>query len=133
MRVYIIGRTSARIGHINKSERDKYFFASRKQLYKVYPEGLTRLYRERYGKVIPPEEIIVYPENGTIPERTNNIDYSADKVLSEIDGAALAAQGNGLTKKNPIGKILRDKNLGNNLMWVAIAVVLIGAFLMGVF
>lgn len=128
MHVYIIGKNTARLGRIRKGELDKHFFASRGQLYKVYPEAVARLHRTKYGVELDNEEVIIYSENSTIPWKTNEVDYSADKVLSEIDEHKLVNYG-GTVKKNPIGRLLRDKNLGNNMVWILAGIVLAGAFI----
>ena len=123
MRVYIVGRSSVKMCRVKGADQDKHFFAHRGQLYKVYPEGLTRLNRYRYGENAGTDELIIYSENSTIPWNTHGIDYSADKVLSEIDEHKLMNYGNGLSFKKSFGSLLHDKSLGNNVLLVVVAVI----------
>ena len=123
MLVYIVGRSTVKICRVRNTDRDKHFFAHRGQIYKVYPEGLTTFNRYRFGEKQDTEELIVYSENSTVPWQTHGIDYSASKVLSEIDEHKLMTYGSSV-KKRSYAELLKSKTLGDNLWTIAVIVIL---------
>lgn len=86
MQAIIIGRNRAVIGKVKlKDWESRHWYLCGTQLYKMYPDGLTRTIITRYGRRQTDEEAIIYRENGTRPYHPRNVSYSTDKILSEID------------------------------------------------
>lgn len=98
MKAIIMGRNRAVIGKVKLKEWEaKHWYLCGTQLYKMYPDGLTRTIITRYGVRKADEEVIIYKENGTIPYHSRGVSYSTDKVLSEIDEHKL------MTSTRPVG------------------------------
>lgn len=86
MKAIIMGRNRAVIGKVKLKEWEaKHWYLCGTQLYKMYPDSLTRTIVTKYGVRKTDEEIIVYKENATIPYHPHDVSFSTDKVLSEID------------------------------------------------
>ena len=86
MKVIIIGSNRAELCKVPIKDLDKHFFMTRRQLYKVYPDGLTRMrVYDRDGIEKESEEVIVYSENAIVPYHPRHVDYSQDRILAEID------------------------------------------------
>ena len=85
MKVIILGLNRAEITNIKVKDFDKQFFQERKQCYRIFPDGLTRMKVYKDGVEDESDEVIVYPENGIIPHVTRGLDYSPEAIKSDID------------------------------------------------
>ena len=85
MKVIILGLNRAEITNIKVKDFDKHFFQERKQCYRIFPDGLTRMKVYKDGVEDESDEVIVYPENGIIPHMTRGLDYSPEAIKSDID------------------------------------------------
>ena len=85
MKVYVIGRNRAEMCKIKNKDVEKHFFTSRKMLFKVYADGLTRCRMTKYGYSDGDEEIIMFKENAIIPYHPKNVCYDDWKICAEID------------------------------------------------
>lgn len=86
MMVIIIGENRVEYCKVKKQDEHLHFFQSRNQLYKLYPNGLTRTRIFDYdGLEVANEEAIIFYENETHPYDTHDIDYSMDRLLSDVD------------------------------------------------
>lgn len=85
MRVIIIGRNRVENTEIKSKDFDKHFFVERKQAYRIFPDGFTRMRIYRDGIEQESDEVYVYPENGIVPHMTRGLDYSPEAIKSDID------------------------------------------------
>lgn len=85
MQVHVIGRNRAEICKVKNKDVEKHFFSSRRMLFKVYADGLTRCIVTKYGHWKMDEEIIIYKENAIIPYHPKNVCYADWKICAEID------------------------------------------------
>lgn len=96
MMVIIIGRNRAELCKVPVKDLDKHFFMTRRQLYKVYPDGLSRMrIYDADGVEQESEEVIVYAENAIIPYHPLHVDYTPDRILAEIDEHKLMGASKG--------------------------------------
>lgn len=99
--VIIMGRDRAEYCNVKKKYKEKHFFRTREQLYRVRPEGLSRMRINYFGKVKGSDEVVVYRENEIIPyQNPCNINYSMDNFMRDIDRHKIMAQKNWFGKKN---------------------------------
>lgn len=61
-----------------------HYYLSGTQLYKMYPDAMTRINRTKYGHPIREEEGQMWCENAVIPYHPRGQCYSMNKQLSEI-------------------------------------------------
>lgn len=86
MMVMIIGQNRAELAKVPRKDQDKHFFKTKGQLYKVYPDGLSRMrIYDADGVETESEEVIVYAENEVVPYHPRNVAYDIDTLLSDID------------------------------------------------
>lgn len=85
MQVHVIGRNRAEMCKVKNKDVEKHFFSSRRMLFKVYADGLTRCIVTKYGHWKMDEEIIVYKENAIVPYHPKNVCYADWKICAEID------------------------------------------------
>lgn len=86
MFMIILGRARAEITEIKSKDYDKHFFQERKQAYRMFPDGFTRMRMIKDGvEMKESEEVYVYPENGIVPHQTKGLDYSPEAIMSDID------------------------------------------------
>lgn len=85
MMLFVIGVNRAELIKVKRRDFNKHFLVTRGQLYKIYPDGLSRCFVYDNGDRMGDEEIIVYPENGIIPYHPRRQLYTMTKILSEID------------------------------------------------
>ena len=86
MMVIIIGSNRAELCEVPVKDLGKHFFMSRGQLYKVYPDGLSRMrVYDEGGVEQESEEVIVYAENAIVPYHPRHVCYDPDRILAEID------------------------------------------------
>ena len=101
MQVIIIGQNRAEFCNVKKNDKEKHFFMTRKQLYRVYPDGLTRMKVTRFGIEDESDEVIVYKENEIVPYHTRGLDYSANRFVFVIDEHKLLTSGSWFNKAKP--------------------------------
>lgn len=85
MKVIILGTNRAEVNEIKAKDFDKHFFQRRKQGYRIFPDGLTRMKIYNNGVWVGDDEVIVYPENGIEPHLTRGLDYSPLALKTDID------------------------------------------------
>lgn len=133
MMVIIIGCNRAEICKVKVSDLDRHFYCSRGQLYKVYPDGLTRMRITAVDGKVSDDEVVVFAENCRYPYHTRGLDYTLDTILREIDQHKLM-QPHGLLTKYRVwftraGKVWRAVLPFMGL--IISAVIVIWAFLSG--
>lgn len=107
MIIIIIGTNRAEQCKVKMRDLDKHFFQTRGQLYKVYPDGLTRMrIVDADGYEQESEEVLVYAENSIEPYHPRSVSYSQDRILAEIDEHKL------MTKGTSPGRLLIHKAMG---------------------
>lgn len=86
MMVIIIGSNRAEMCKVPVKDLNRHFYMTRGQLYKVYPDGLTRMrIIDADGRERESEEVIVYSENSIAPYHCRHVSYDKDRILAEID------------------------------------------------
>ena len=85
MMLIIVGSNRVEFIRIKKKDYDRHFVQTRGQLYKVYPDGLTRCIVTHHGRRMRDEEVVVYKENAIVPYHPRSQLYTMTKILSEID------------------------------------------------
>lgn len=111
MLAYIIGRNRVVIGKVRLKDWERFhWYLSGTQLYKMYPDQMTRVIRTKYGHPIKDEECMAWHENSIIPYHPKGgLDgYRMDKQLSDIREHMLMVPDK---KKVQIGNIVA-KNRG---------------------
>ncbi|MBQ1293224.1 MAG: hypothetical protein IIY21_04255 [Clostridiales bacterium] len=135
MMVIITGENRVEICVPNRRQEGLHFFKTRNQLYKIFPDGLRRVRIFDYGgKEIGSEEGIIFAENCTRPYDEMNIDYSMDRLLSDVDRHKMMRPTNslGFNKDKAIWFANAARGLFNKvgLTGVIVACVVIYAFVM---
>lgn len=95
MKVIIIGSNRAEIIDVKISDLDKHFIQSRGQLYKVWPDALTRMRIVKDGEEFESDEAIIYKENAICPYHPRGVPHDKDRILAEIDEHKLVGDGIG--------------------------------------
>lgn len=85
MKVIIIGRNRVEMGKVKTRDLNKHYYMTHNQLYKVYPDGLTRCKIMKYGRTAGDDEIITYKENAVKPYHPHDQIYTAARLIAEID------------------------------------------------
>ena len=86
MMVIITGENRVEICIPNKKQEGLHFFKTRNQLYRIFPNGLMRVRLFDYdGMEVGSEEGIIYRENDIVPYDTMDLDYTMDRLLSDVD------------------------------------------------
>lgn len=122
----IVGKDSVDYYNVKKGDKDKHFFTTRGQLYKVYPDALTPVDIYHNGAWVGSDSIIVFEENGTKPYHCKYCeDYDMDAVLSSMDEHKLM-----LPKKQGWKGFFKGSNSGFRTLlefmpWVLIGFVLL--------
>lgn len=107
MMVIITGENRVEICVPNKKQEGLHFFKTRNQLYKIFPDGLRRIRIFDYGgKEISSEAGIIFRENCTRPYDEMDIDYTMDRLISDVDRHKLMRATNSL-------------GFGNRAIWFA--------------
>lgn len=132
MQVHIIGHNRAEICKIKNKDVEKHFFTSRRMLFKVYADGLTRCRRTRYGRPDTDEEIIIYKENAIVPYHPRQVSYLDWKICAEIDEhkKMLTVRQSPLTLLSKGYRGVSKALSGGTLTAVIMAGVLIYAFIL---
>ena len=86
MMVIITGENRVEICVPNRKQEGLHFFKTRGQLYRIFPNCLSRVRIFDYdGLEVGSEECIIYRENDIVPYDTMDFDYSMDRLLSDVD------------------------------------------------
>ena len=85
MKVILLGQNMAHIGEIKTKDLDKHFYQFRGQLYRIYPQGLTRMRIIIDGVETDSDEVYVFPENALVPHHPHDLDYSNKAIRRDID------------------------------------------------
>ena len=85
MMVIITGENRVEICIPNRKQEGLHFFKTRGQLYRIFPNCLSRARIFDYGMEVGSEECIIYRENDIVPYDTMDFDYSMDRLLSDVD------------------------------------------------
>lgn len=85
MMVILVGANKATLLRVRGADAKKHFLLFRGELYKTYPDGLTRLIVRKFGRRVKTDEVIVYKENAIVPYDCRSQLYTMGKILSEID------------------------------------------------
>ena len=134
MMVIITGVNRVEICVPTRKQEGLHFFKTRNQLYRAFPDALTRIRIFDYDMEIGSEEGIIYRENDTVPYSTCDMDYSMDRLLSDVDRHKLMREG-GITKPKNVWFTNTAKGLWSSIYkmvgWpgIVIGAVLIYAFL----
>ena len=137
MMVIITGENRVEICVPNKKQEGLHFFKTRNQLYRIYPNALSRVRIFDYdGLEVGSEEGIIYRENDIVPYDTLNLDYTMDRLLSDVDMHKTMKDGG--WKKNPKKVWFSSKNMSGigdfllnkiGITWLVIGGVVAYAFL----
>lgn len=93
MMVIIFGEDRAEYCSVKRKMKDKHFFDTRHQLYRVYPQGLSRCRIDNFGEEYTSSEVVCYAENEIIPYIIKgDVDYSANSFCMDIDEHKLMAK-----------------------------------------
>ena len=123
MQVHIIGRNRAEMCRIKNRDTDKHYFMSRRMLFSVYPDNLTRCIITKYGRWKTDEEIIIYKENAIIPYHPKNGCFADWKICAEIDEHKKLLIG----KQSPLTLIANGyKGLSKVIGGSGIALIMLG-------
>lgn len=94
MMVIITGENRVEICVPNRRQEGLHFFRTRNQLYRIYPNCLSRVRIFDYdGLEVASEEGIIYRENDIVPYDTMDFDYSMDRLLSDVDRHKMMRSG----------------------------------------
>lgn len=129
MMVVIMGEDRAEFCVVPKKNKEKHFIKIRRsQLYKVYPNGLSRCKIDYFGERTMTDEIIVYAENETVPYIVKiGVRYGMETLLQNIDAHKQMTNGAWFRKKpwfSPGGAGFIFDLLKNPAFWM----ILIGGF-----
>lgn len=85
MMVIITGENRVEICIPTRKQEGLHFFKTRGQLYRIFPNCLSRVRIFDYDMEIGSEEGIIYRENDIVPYDTMDFDYTMDRLLSDVD------------------------------------------------
>ena len=85
MMVVITGENRVEICVPTRKQEGLHFFKTRGQLYRIFPNCLSRIRIFDYDMEVRSEECIIYRENDIVPYDTMDFDYSMDRLLSDVD------------------------------------------------
>lgn len=126
MMVLIIGKNRAEMCSIKKKDVAKHFFVTRKQFYKIYPDGFTPIDIYHDGAFVRSESVTVFSENGTCPDHTDYPEqYEDDVLLMNIH------EHKTMDDKRKSGLLagLNSKEFKNGLPWIIGGLTIAYAFL----
>lgn len=85
-KVIIIGANGHEYAKIKPKNKKKRYFETKNQLYRVYPEGFSRMKIEHIDGSVEYAECIIYDENCIAPYHipSDTMDYSADAFEEDI-------------------------------------------------
>ena len=115
----------------SKEDDTRRFFECRGQLYRAYPEQLTRMRIKKYGIDIGSDSVIAYQENSIHPMVEKGTPINRNKILADIDEHKGMNQNSMGTPKRAWAKLTSKHK--NNLVAMAplivVGIVLLYAFL----
>lgn len=134
MMVIITGENRIEICIPNKRQVGLHFFKTRNQLYRIFPNAMSRVRIFDYdGLEVASEEGIIFRENDVIPYDTMGLDYSMDRLLSDVDRHKMM-RSHGILGKQ---KIWFSSALGGAWSWlfskIGITGMIVGAILLYAF
>lgn len=131
MEVIIFGKNRVEVCKVPPKQYERHFYLTRDQLYKCYPDGLTRMRRTKYGHAAGDEEIICYKENAIVPYNIQKQEYSMDKILSEIDEHKLMTVGKNKASRLSIKNVASTwKKLSPMLPFIITGFILLWALVL---
>lgn len=133
--IVIMGEDRAEYCKVAKKHKEKHFFKTRNQLYRMRPEGLARCKIDYFGTV-KSDEIIVYAENEIIPYQIKGeIQYTMDKFFMDLDAHKQMTGGTWFKKASHwfsggTGKDLKQY-ITNPTFWMILlaAIIIVPTFL----
>ena len=134
--VIITGENRVEYCKLTRSQEGLHFFKSRNQLYKVFPDGMKRMRVFEYdGLETRNEEVIIFRENETHPYDLCDVDYSMDRLLSDVDRHKMMRASHWQRPKiwftNAMGGLVKKIGLPGIIVAGIIAYALIMQFLAG--
>lgn len=132
--VIITGENRIEICIPNKRQIGLHFFKTRNQLYRIFPNAMSRVRIFDYdGLEVASEEGIIFRENDVVPYDTMGLDYSMDRLLSDVDRHKMM-RSHGILGKQ---KIWFSSALGGAWSWlfskIGITGMIVGAILLYAF
>ena len=130
MMVIIHGEDRSEYCKVAKKHKEKHFFETRNQLYRVRPEGLARCKIDYFGEKRT-DEVIVYPENEIIPYQVKGgLEYKMDKFLMDLDNHKNMTGGSWFDKARTwfsggSGKDLKEFIFNPTAWMILLAVIII--------
>lgn len=119
----------------NKKDMDnKFFFETRHQLYRVFPDQLTRVDIYEYGHYKYSDEMIVYPENSITPQLIRGQRITKDKLMMDMD--EFKGLPGGIWQEAPVASLTSkiQKSINKLLPFgglIVTGIILLYAFLTG--
>lgn len=85
-KVIIIGSNGHEYARIKPKNKKKRYFETKNQLYRVYPEGFTRMRVTHIDGSIEYAECVIYDENCIVPYciPSKTMDYSSEAFMEDI-------------------------------------------------
>ena len=137
MMVIIMGEDRAEYCKVKKKHKEKHFFKTRNQLYRVRPEGLARCRIDYFGTV-ETDEIIVYSENEIIPyQPKGEVQYTMDKMYMDLDAHKQMTGGSWFGKRTKQwfsgqqGKDLMKYVKDPSVWGILLAIIVAGPIILG--
>lgn len=113
---------------IKKKDVIKHFFVTRKQLYKIYPDGLIPMDIYHDGAYIETQSVTMFEENGLRPYHTRYPEqFEKDVILMNIDEHKLMSPRR--SKLSAISGALNRSDVKNAIPWIITAIILGYAFI----
>lgn len=132
----IVGKNRVEFIQVKKRDLKKHFFVTRDQLYKFYPDSLSKMRLEDHLGLVRSESVIIYPENSIRPygwkptENPEDDMFGFDTILGNLD------EHKRLVSRSPFAKwkmYLKGgqsawRTLAPMMPFIIMGIVLIGAF-----
>ena len=129
MLAIIVGVDRVVIDKVKLKDWEKYhYYLNATQLYKMYPNHLMRIERTKYGHRIRSEEGQIWPENGVIPYHRGGMDYSMNKLISEIREHMLMVKNHRVQLRD----LITRRHLSLSEFAKALPMLIVGAVLLWV-
>lgn len=86
----IVGKNRVEFIQVKKKDMKKHFFVTRDQLYKFYPDTMTKMRLEDELGLVRSESVMIYPENFIRPYGWRDPDgghdpFGFDTILANLD------------------------------------------------
>lgn len=129
--VIIHGEDRSEYCKVPKKFKERHFFKTRNQLYRMRPEGMARMKIDYFGERRT-DEVITYAENEIRPyQMKGNIEYTMDKFFMDLDAHKQMTGGTWFGKKAKAwfsgnnGKDLKEFITNPTAWMILIAVIII--------